>query len=236
MALFASYNAPMLRIVSRKQGQAASPRTLVHLVFVALVSVTALAAKEFVKPVAKPAASYPAHESHTDEGVTAAVDPYDMPDKAEIFSVNYREEGLLPIFVILTNDSDQPVSLTSMKAQLITANRTKIAPSDADDVYRRLAHPSSSPGPTIPLPIPRKKVKGAVSKKALDEIQAAQFSAKAVEPHGTQSGFMFFDVAGISAPLPGARFYLTGLKNAKGDDLMYFEIPIEKYLSAPSKP
>lgn len=227
----------MIRMVSRLPGQAPARRVLLHLLLASLVSIPALAAKDFVKPVAKPAASYPAHESHTDEGVTAAVDPYDMPDKAEIFSVDYRAEGLLPIFVILTNDSDQPVSLTSMKAQLITANRTKITPSDADDVYRRLAHPSSNPGPTVPLPIPRKKVKGAVSKKALDEIQAAQFSAKAVEPHGTQSGFMFFDVSGISAPLAGAHFYLTGLQNAKGNDLMYFEIPLEKYLSAPaSKP
>ena len=211
-------------------------RVLPIVLFAVLASVLALAAKEFVKPVAKPAASYPAHESHTDEGVSAAVDPYDMPDKAQIFSVDYREEGLLPIFVILTNDNDQPVSLTGMKAQLITVNRTKIPPSDTNDVYRRLAHPSSSAGPTIPLPIPRKKVKGAVPRKVMDELEAAQFSAKAVEPHGTQSGFMFFDVAGISTPLAGARFYITGLQDVKGNDLMYFEIPLEKYLSAPSAP
>jgi hypothetical protein len=149
--------------------------------------------------------------------------------------VDYREEGLLPVFVIISNDTDQPITLTGMKAQLITVNRTKIPPSDTDDVYRRLAHPSSNAGPTIPLPIPRKKVKGAVPRKVLDELQAAQFSAKAVEPHGTQSGFLFFDVSGLSTPLAGAHFYLTGLQNAKGDDLMYFEIPMEKYLSAPAK-
>jgi hypothetical protein len=210
---------------------------LTLLLFATACSITAMGAKEFVKPIARSAATYPAHESHSDEGITAAIDPYDMPDKAQIFSVDYREQGLLPIFVILTNDSDQPISLSGMKAQLITVNRAKIPPSDTDDVYRRLAHPSSSAGPTIPFPIPRKKVKGAVPKKVMDEIQAAQFSAKAVEPHGTQSGFMFFDVEGISTPLAGARFYLTGLQNAKGNDLMYFEIPLEKYLSAPaSKP
>jgi len=210
-------------------------RCALPIVLVALLAaVLALAAKEFVKPVAKPAASYPAHDTHSGERVTAAVDPYDMPDKAQIFSVDYREEGLLPIFVILTNDGDQPVSLAKMKAQLITVNRAKISASDPDDVYRRLAHPSSSATPTIPLPIPRKKVKGAVPKKVMDELQAAQFSAKAVEPHGTQSGFMFFDVAEISTPLAGARFYLTGLQDAKGNDLMYFEIPLEKYLSAPA--
>jgi len=60
------------------------------------------------------------------------------------------------------------------------------------------------------------------------------FNAKAVEPHSTQSGFLFFDVSGLSAPLPGAHFYLTGVRDAKGTELMYFEIPFEKYLTAPS--
>lgn len=201
--------------------------------FMVAVCLLCVAGKEFVKPVAKPATTYPAHDQHTDEGVTVAVDPYDMPDKAQIFTVNYRDEGLLPIFLVITNDSDQPVSLAGMKAQFITVDRTKISPSDTDDIYRRLSHPSSSTSP-YPLPFPRKKVKGAVSKKTQDEIEAAQFSAKAVEPHSTQSGFLFFDVGGISTPVAGAHFYLTGVRNSKGDDLMYFEIPLEKYLSAPA--
>jgi hypothetical protein len=232
----ASYNAPMRKNCWRTPRKATLNSALIAVLFVLTATANGFAAKEFVKPVARPAASYPAHEAHTDEGITVAVDPYDMPDKAQIFSVDYREEGLLPVFVIITNDTDQPITLTGMKSQLITVNRTKISPSDTDDVYRRLAHPTSSAGPTIPLPIPRKKVKGAVPKKVLDELQAAQFSAKAVEPHGTQSGFLFLDVAGISTPLAGAHFYLTGLQNAKGDELMYFEIPLEKYLSAPAKP
>jgi hypothetical protein len=219
-----------------KQARIRRCHAVVAVMFVLALSGKSLGSKDFAKPVAKPAASYPAHDAHPDEGTTVAVDPYDMPDKAQIFSVDYREEGLMPVFVIITNDTDQPITLTGMKAQLITVNRTKIAPSESDDVYRRLAHPSSSAGPTIPLPIPRKKVKGAVPKKVLDELEAAQFSAKAVEPHGTQSGFLFFDVAGISTPLAGAHFYLTGLQNAKGNELMYFEIPLEKYLSAPGKP
>ena len=218
------------------KGRVAPPQLPAAAILLLILVAHAFAAKDFVKPMARPAATYPAHDAHSDEGTTVAVDPYDMPDKAQIFSVDYHEEGLLPIFVIITNDTDQPITLTGMKAQLITVNRTKIPPSDSDDVYRRLAHPSSSAGPTIPLPLPRKKVKGAVPRKVLDELQAAQFSAKAVEPHGTQSGFLFFDVAGISTPLAGAHFYLTGLQNAKGDDLMYFEIPFEKYLSAPAKP
>ena len=77
-------------------------------------------------------------------------------------------------------------------------------------------------------------MKGGLSKQANEEIQNAQFEAKAVEPHSSQYGFLFFDVSGISVPLAGAHFYLTGVRDAKGNELMYFEIPLEKYLSAPS--
>jgi hypothetical protein len=199
---------------------------------VVLTCLLAYAKKEFSMPSAQPAASYPAHEEHKDEAVTVAVDPYDMADKASIFTIPYGEAGLLPLFVVVTNDGDQPVVLTSMKAQFVTVRRTKISPSSSDDVYRRISRPSASVSP-YPLPFPRKKIKGGVSREANDEIQNAQFSAKAVEPHSTQAGFLFFDVEGISTPLAGAHFFLTGVRNAKGDELFYFDIPLEKYLGAP---
>jgi len=185
-------------------------------------------------PAAQPAKTYPAHDEHPSEAVTLALDPYDMADKASIFSVHYSDVGFIPIFVVITNDGDQPVSLAGMKAELVTVNRTKIPPATEDDIYRRISRPTGSISPN-PLPWP-KKAKGAVSKDAMDEIQNSQFAAKAVEPHGTQAGFMFFDVSGISTPLAGAHFYLTGVRDAKGNELMYFEVPLEKYLSAPAKP
>jgi hypothetical protein len=46
---------------------------------------------------------------------------------------------------------------------------------------------------------------------------------------------MFFDVSDIANPLAGAHFYLTRVRDAKGNELMYFEVPLEKYLSAPEK-
>src|SRR5581483_2866691 len=204
-------------------------------VFALLVLAPALcfAGKDFVKPVVQSAKDYPARDEHPTEHVTAAVDPYDMADKAQIFSVKYRDEGYMPILLIITNDGDQPISLNNMNAQLVTVNRSKLLPATSDDLYRRLSHPAQSNVPS-PLPFPRKKVKGAVSKQALEEIDAAQFQAKAVEPHSTQSGFLFFDVSDVSTPLAGANFYLTGIRDSNGHELMYFEIPMEKYLSAPS--
>jgi len=187
-------------------------------------------------PTPRAATAYPAHDEHSKESVTVALDPYDKADKAAIFAVNYRELGFVPIFLVVANNGDQPVELAGMKAQLVTADRSKLSPAVEDDIERRLSRPSPNDKHyPVPIPIPTKKVKGAVSKQARDEIERAIFVAKAVEPHGTQVGFLFFDVSDISAPLAGAHFYLTGVRDARGTELMYFEIPLESYLSAPVK-
>ena len=199
----------------------------------AMIPALCLAAKEFVMPQAAAAKTYPAHDQHAMESVTVAVDPYDLAEKTTIFSVHYSELGFLPIFVIVTNDGSQPLELSGMKAQLVTVNRAKLSAAGQDDIARRLTRPSANTN-RYPIPFPTKKVKGGLSKQAIEEIDNAQFVAKAVEPHSTQSGFLFFDVSDISVPLAGAHFYLTGVRDAKGNELMYFEIPLEKYLGAPS--
>ncbi len=233
----ASYNSRMHNAVRQLPSRVTMPLTLrlmVAGVFILLSCLLALAAKEFAMPAAQPARIYPAHDEHPTEKVVVAVDPYDVEDKASIFSVNYRNAGYMPVFFVITNDGDQPVSLVGMKAQLNTKDRSKLYPSTTDDLVRRLSHPSRNDRQvTLPIPLPKKEVKGGVSRKTWDEIEQAQFGAKAVEPHSTARGFLFFDVTDISNPLAGANFYLMGVRDSKGDELMYFEIPMEKYLSAP---
>jgi hypothetical protein len=194
-----------------------------------------VAAKDFVKPAAQPATTYPAHDEHPSEKVAIAADPYDTPEKTKIFSVDFREHGYLPVFFVVTNDGEQPISIANMEVKLITANRSKLTPASPEDIYRRLSNPRANTNSPVPFPIPRKKVKGTVSKKEMDEIESSEFAARAVEPHTTQSGFLYFDVGGISAPLEGAHIDVTRITDAKGNELMYFEIPLEKYLSPPQK-
>ena len=190
-----------------------------------------MAAKEFLMPKAQPAFRYPAHDHHANENVTVALDPYDTPAKANIFVVNYRQHDLLPVLLIITNDSNQPIELVDMKAELVTADHTKLTPDSEDDIFRRVSHPNAS-STRYPLPFPSPKSRGGVNSKQADEIHGAQFRAKAVEPHSSQFGFLFFDVSDIPNPLAGARFYLTGVRNSAGNDLMYFEVPLDKYLDS----
>lgn len=226
----------MQKFFRKRTARANSPAFVLALLLI--FCLTARGAKEFAMPEAHPARTYPAHDEHPQEKVTIAVDPYDVEYKASIFSVNYRNYGLMPIFFVVTNDSDQPIALTDMKAELVTHGRSKLSPASTDELVRRLSHPSRSATSAKPIPLPlpgSKKVKGAISQKTMDEIDRSQFEARAVEPHSTARGFLFFDVSDISNPLAGANFYLTEVRDGRGNELMYFEIPLEKYLSAPEE-
>jgi hypothetical protein len=201
-------------------------RALLVSSIVAAIALSLSARKTFVKPVAQPAKTYPAHDDHTDVKVAIAADPYDTAEKAKIFSINFREHGLLPVFFVITNDGAQPVSIANMQVTLTTANRTKLTPVATEDIYRRLTNPQANR--PVPFPIPREKVKGTIGDKERDEIDSSQFAAKAVEPHTTQSGFLFFDVAGVDNPLAGSDLSVTGVNDVKGTELMYFDIFFQK--------
>ncbi|MCI0403379.1 MAG: hypothetical protein L0212_07640 [Acidobacteria bacterium] len=186
-------------------------------------------------PRAYHAKTYPAHEAHEKEKLTIAADPYDMADKAAVFVTPYRKEGILPVHLILSNDGKQPVSLQDLRVELITVKRVKIAPASPDDLYRKLARhtrrgdePSRNP---LPIPLPRKKPDFSIKREYAEEIDRLRFLARAVEPESTQGGFLFFDVEGIPNPLAGGYLYVSGIRNADGQELFYFEIPLEKYLS-----
>jgi hypothetical protein len=184
--------------------------------------------KDFVMPRAENAGTYPSKDSHSTEKITAAIDLYNTAPKDEIFSTHYLQEGVLPVFLVITNDGDKPVSVTKMSAQLVTATRAKLDALNVDDVMRRVSHVSASstnPGRIGSIPIPG----GNKNKKAqqqLDEVSRAKFSAFAVEPHSTQSGFLFFDIEDVRNPTQGAHIYLTGVRDASGAELMYFDIPV----------
>lgn len=207
-----------------------------HRVFLCVASLTIVlssaalwGARDFVAPKASNASAYPCKDTHPTEHVTAAVDVYNSSPKADIFITHFSDEGILPVFLVITNDGDQPIAVNHMQAELVTGRRTKLEALDLDDIFRRVAHikgNSTNPNPHVgPIPLPG----GTKNKKAQQqyaEITGAKFTAAAVEPHSTQSGFLFFDVQGVSQSVDGAHIYLTGIRNSNGNELMYFEIAL----------
>src|ERR1700747_862407 len=103
--------------------------------FCAAWSVPALlASKNFVRPVAAPTIIYPTHDFIGADRVGIPADPYDTPEKAKIFTINFADHGFLPVFFIVTNDGDQPVSIPNMRIKLITGNRSKLTPIGPDAI------------------------------------------------------------------------------------------------------
>jgi hypothetical protein len=184
--------------------------------------------KGFSPPPAAAASTYPAHETHDDENVTIAIDPYDTPEKAAIFKIKYRDIDFLPIRLIITNDGSTPIMLNDLKVEYITVNRDKIEPATREDIVRRIAHPQKAgTRAPVPFPVPRKKP-DPIKQDQREEVESAAFVTFPVTPHSTYSGFLFFDIRDVPDPKIGAHIYLSGLK-AGTKELFYFDIPLEKY-------
>lgn len=206
---------------------------LVTLLFSAFVLTLAYAGdKAFNPPRATHATTYPLHETHDDEKVSIAIDPYDTPDKDAIFKVKYRGSGFIPVRVIISNDGDKPLMLDNIKIVLVTGQRTKLEPATKEDIFRRISQPSKAASrPTVRIPIPGPgKQRTSVSKEALEEVDSAMFTTVPVTPHSTNSGFLFFDVIDIENPEAGGHVYISGIR-AGSKEIFYFDIPLEKAVS-----
>ena len=113
-----------------------------------------------------------------------------------------------------------------------TSHKAKGEPLTKEDIERavgRSVEPQDTTSSTripLPVPIPRGKPK-RLPKGTEEEIDYLMFKAEAVEPHNTQAGFLFFDVSGVQQPLIGSRILFTGIRNGKGQELFYFDIPLQ---------
>ena len=170
----------------------------------------------------------PRKDAHPNEKVTAAVDVYNAPPKADIFITHYSEEGILPVLLVITNDGDQPITreqdargvgdrprATSWKRSTWTTSSAawRTSRETAIPRTRRTHHAARR----------QQEQEGAA---AVRRNHARTFRRAAVEPHSTQSGFLFFDVRDVKQPVAGAHIYLTGMRDSNGNELMYFEIPL----------
>jgi hypothetical protein len=204
---------------------------LTHIFAPVLLLACAALSSDKTLPAAQPAAAYPAHEYHSHEKVTVGIDPYDTETKASVFKVKYKNYSLLPVRLIISNDGETPLMLDSMKIELITANKDKLQPAVIDDILRKLVRPEKAASRS-PLPIPLPRDRSPVNRDARQEIETLMFVNVPVTPHSTNSGFLFFDVAGIENPESQAHLFISGIR-AGDQELFYFDIPMEAYLSQP---
>jgi len=207
-------------------------KRIAPLAIVLFALVLAAFARDFVMPRLVPATTMASHDTHPQGKITLGADPYDTPSKASLFHPKLLEHSVLPILIVFTNDGDEPVVLRNVHFELITRDRAKASAYSLDDLRRALTSisaPRSRTQDQIPLPLPgRNKAHGGLSQNDRDELDHAAFAAYAVEPHASQQGFLFFDTGDLDNPAQGARLIVTGVNDAHGHELMYFEVPLGK--------
>jgi hypothetical protein len=227
----------MTGIATRAASRARSSAGLVA----GLVLLTALlsppaSASDHTPPRVQPATDFAAVEVHKDEKLAIAAEPYDTRDKTALFRVDYLTHGVMPIRLIVTNNSDRPISLRDARIIFVTANGDRIQAAEPEDVERLMTRKERE-GSKIPMPgpLPSIHLKPKASDKEIEQdFDNFEFQALVVEPHTTQAGFLFYDLSGLNHPLKGGILNLHTIKDADGKELFYFEIPFDKYLKSKS--
>lgn len=193
-------------------------------------------ARQHKMPEAQPATSYADVEVHAKEHVAIAAEPYDTKEKVSLFRVDYLSHGVMPVWLVVTNLGDRPISLRDARILFEPAVGDEIQAAEPEDV-ERLMTKTDRMGSKIPLPAPFPSIhtKAKASNKDIEaDFDTFEYQALVVEPHTTRAGFLFYDVSQLENPLKGAKLHLTKLRGADGKELFYFEIPFDKYLESKS--
>ena len=193
-------------------------------------------ARDHVPPPVRPAQSYAAVEVHAQEQVAIAAEPYDTKEKESIFRVDYLKHGFMPVLLTITNLGDKPISLNDARILFETASGATVQAAEPEDVIRTMTRKQRQ-GRNIPIPAPlpgiHVKTKGDY-RAIQDDFNTFEYKAIVVDPHSTQAGFLFYDVAGLAHPLQGAHLYVREIRNSDGKQLFYFEVPFNQYLKSKS--
>jgi len=200
-----------------------------------LASIALHASDKGVAPPAREATSYPAVDVHDKEGVAVAADPLDTREREAFFQIDYLKAGFLPVRLIVTNNGNQPIKLDEVRVYFVTGDGQKIRAAEEEDVERRIRD-VKDPSRQMELPFPLKGKPKTRDAKVAADFKTADFTTLTIDPHGTQSGYLFFDVSGLQNELVGAKLVVRGITVQDGEPLFFFEAPFDKYLEAKRAP
>jgi hypothetical protein len=171
---------------------------------------------------AAPAASYTNHQSNAQ--ITIGVDPYITGDKMKVAfgKLDPYQYGILPILVVIQNDSDKAIRLDRLKVEYVGPNHDRVDATPAKEV-RYLKPPQrpdaiSGPGGAVKVLKPKKNPLDAW------EIEGRALAAQILPPGQSASGFFYFQT-GLQR---NASLYLSGLyEAASAKEILYFELPLQ---------
>ena len=183
------------------------------------LSITAAFAADKEGPAFRPPAASSFEHRQTNDKVTIGVESYAFGEKikAAFGKLDPYSYGVLPVLVVIQNDSGQTIRVDRLRAEYVGPDRVRVTATPAKEVrYTRGVQ-----NPTVARsPISIKK------KNPLDawEIEGRALVVELLPPGQSAGGFLYFktDIG------KGASIYLNGLSEAgSGRELFYFEMPLE---------
>jgi hypothetical protein len=184
-----------------------------------ILSIAALGADKDKRFAPAPADSFATKQSQG-KVVVAAV-PYVTEEelKAAFGKANPYKFGILPVLVVIQNNSDKALRL-DLKAEYIDPRDRHIDSIPPQDVAYDAKSPQRPSTSGSPLPLPKRGKNPLLNSW---EVVGRAFSAKMVPPGESVHGFFYFH----TQLQPNSRLYLNGLSEAQsGNELFYFEIPL----------
>ncbi len=171
----------------------------------------------------------------TIDHVTVAARPFlsDTDVRSAFGKLNPNDQGVLPILVLIANDSDQTLSFDTLRVELLTPDRRRVEATPAAD----LKYLSGPPKPDMtPGPIPGRSPRLSRRQNPLTawEIEGRAFSARMLPARESASGFFYFQTRFRG----GSTLFVTGIRHAStGKELFYFELPLDsQQVSRSSRP
>ena len=174
---------------------------------------------ERTKFEAKPAASYPRHQSSDKLTIAAEPAETDAETREAFGKLNPNSYGVLPVLIVMQNDGPDAIKLDGVKFEYIMPGGEHIEATPASDV--KFLH-SARPPNRLPGTIVIKKK----AKNPLDvwEIEGRAFTARMLPAGQSASGYVYFQV---DQPSAAANVDISGIIDAvTAKELLYFEIPM----------
>jgi hypothetical protein len=185
-------------------------------------------------PPAKAPAGILPHDRH--DGLTIQVDSYLEPARAKekFGKANPLEAGILPLEVIMQNDTEQPIRVKldsiQLDVRLRNGGRQDIDWLSAEETAVLIAHPGGNPNSPgqrrlpVPLGIP-------VGDKKAEKIAAAlrpfALDSDIVPPMGKIQGFLYFNLGRDMELAPKSSLYVPDLVILPSNKVMiFFDVPL----------
>jgi hypothetical protein len=199
-------------------------------VLLTLVPLATYADKPRKVPPPFPAAQYPAHDTH--EQITIAADPGDTKDTAPKTRVDYLAHGFMPIRIIVTNDSSQPLSLDDARILLVSTANSFSENAASQDELDRGTSTVKNEGKKTPLPgglPPLTHHDKPVDNQIAEDDTDFGFKSSTVPPHSTAAGWLYYDIRDLDRPaLRGASIEVRKVRwAATSKTLDTFEIQLQ---------